>query len=256
MRFSKLAALLAALLLVLAACGDGNGEGDDVPADPPEGDVEPEDDAGAQLDDDVAAVVNGQEIPAEGVEEQAESFADDPSVAEQFEGLDESEIVSLVSAQVLTNAIVTVVAVEAAEELGNPVTDEDLAAARTEVEEETGGAEALDAALEEEGISEDQLAGQLRALAALRNVEESLAEEADGGDEGEAPEDAEADARRRAQEFVSERLANADVIVNDDYGTWDAQTGRVTPPGGTPNLSPPAPQDEQAPPEGEDAPQS
>lgn len=252
MRSATLAALLAALMLVAAACANGNGEGSEEQTDNGET-SSAEDDRGAELDDDVAAVVNGEEIPVDDVENLVEAFATNPEIAEQLEGEQGGDLRDLLRAQVLTTAIVTRVAVEGAAELDRPVTDEDLAAARDELEEETGGAEAFKAALEEEGLTEEQLKVQLRGLAALRNIQEALDEEA--GEEAEAeeaPEGAPTASEQRAQNFVTERLAEADVVVNDDYGSWDPQTGNVTPPGGFPaQPQPGAPPPEVEQPEGE-----
>lgn len=243
MRTATLAALLAALALVAAACGNGNGEGEDTtePSDNGEA-TAPEDDRSAELDDDVAAVVNGEEILADDVDGQVDAFAENPQIAEQLEGEDGDQTRDLLRSQVLTTAIVTLVAIEGAEELDRPVTDEDVAAARDELQEETGGAEAFEAALEQEGLSEEQLAVQLRGLAALRNIQGALDEEADESEEESEEaevEGAPSPSEQRAQQFVTERLAAADVVVNDDYGMWDPQTGNVSPPGGVPAMPPP-----------------
>lgn len=236
MRMVKYVAMLAALALMLAACGDDTAEDtDDEAAGGDNGEVlAPEGDGpGAELDDDVAAVVNGDEISLDEVEQQVESFANNPQVAEALEGPEGEQTLELLRAQVVSTMIINKLAIDGAEELGNPVTDEDIAAARAELEEETGGAENLETALEDEGMSQDQLTVQLRALAALRNIETALAED------GEAGEDV--DPETLAQQYLQERLQTADVVVNDDFGTWDAQTGQVTPPGGLPQQ-PPAPQ--------------
>lgn len=237
MRSWKLAALLAALALAVTAC-NGEPEEDADESDPPaETGSADADGPGAELEDGVAAVVNGQEVPTEQIEEQVDSFADDPRIVEQFAGLGDDDARALIGAQVLTNAIVTVLAVDVAEELGVPVTEEDMGAARDRLEEQTGGAEELASAMEAEGLSEEQLDDQLRALAALGNIEQHL-EETAAGDEPDAgaPEGGE----QRAQQFLAEQLAGAEVVVNDAYGSWDAQSGQVTPPGGMPQM--PAPE--------------
>lgn len=249
MRHVKLLALLAALMLLVAACGN---DSEDVPED--EGDTEVttpveddvEDDRGAELDDDVAAVVNGEEIPASAVEEQVEIFSANPELAEALAGEDAELTRAVLDAQILTTLIVRTVALEAADDLGVPVTDEDVEEARAEVEAEAGGPEGLQEELEEGGMSESQLAVELRGVAALRNIQEALAEEddADGDAADEEAQDPEAEedtpdpAELRAQQHVRERLLAADVVVNDDYGTWDAESGQVTPPGGLPQASP------------------
>lgn len=236
MRMVKFVALLAALALVLAACGDDTA--DDANGAPSDGDdgeavTAPDDDhPGAELDDDVAAVVDDEEISRDDVDQQVEAFSANPQVAEALEGPEGEQTLGLLRAQVISTIVINKLAIEGAEELDNPVTDDDIAGARSELEDETGGAENLETALEQEGMSEEQLTVQLRALAALRNIEAALAEEADD----------DADPETLAQEYIQDRLRTADVVVNDDIGTWDAQTGQVTPPGGLPQQQPQAPQ--------------
>lgn len=227
MRLVKYVALLAALVLAVAACGDDAAD-DGAGLDDP-GDVSaPGDDAagaGADLGDDVAAVVGGHEITTADIQEQVESFAGSPQLAEVLEGPEGEEMLGLLTAEVIQTAIFNHLAVGAAEELDAPVTDEDLDQARAELEEETGGPENLAAALEQQGMTDDQLRTQLRALAALRNIEGALGEE-NGVDEAEA--------EVLAQQYLTERVQSTEVVVNDDFGTWDAETGQVVPPGGLP----------------------
>lgn len=241
MRFRTLSALLCALTLALAACS-GDTDGGDGTEPPVDSGTDSGDSgaADADLSDDVAAVVNGQEVPAAGVEEQIVAFRNDPRIAEQLAGLDEDETRAVIGAQVVTNAIVTVLAVDAAEGLGVPVTDEDIAEARGQLEEQTGGADQLASAMEAEGMSEEQLENQLRALAALENIEERL-NEGDAAGEGAAEEPQPDATGQSAQQFLAEQLAAADIVVNDAYGSWDNASGRVTPPGGMPELSAPQP---------------
>lgn len=249
MRLLKFAAVFATLLLTLAACGDdaaddtdGDATEDVSDGEDPTGDLGAADDGrGAELDDEVAAIVNGEEVSSTDVEAQVEAFAANPQIAEALQGGEGDAALGVLRAQVVSTMIINHVAVASAEELGVPIGEEDIAAARAELEEETGGSEALAAAMEAEGMSEAQLTAQLRALAALRNIEQALAEEGDGSQDGETGENG---VEVRAQQFVSERLLEADVVVNDDYGTWDPQTGQVAPPGGMPQM----PQ-EQPPPE-------
>ncbi|MEX2618700.1 MAG: SurA N-terminal domain-containing protein [Egibacteraceae bacterium] len=260
MRMAKYVAVLAALALAVAACGDDAAD-DTTPAGDDDEVSAPEDDGpAAGLDDDVAAVVNDDEISLDDVEQQVESFANNPQVAEALEGPEGEQTLELLRAQVVSTMIINKLAIAAAEDLDNPVTDEDIAAARGELEDETGGAENLATALEAEGMSEDQLTVQLRALAALRNIETALAEggdadedDAEEGEEGDAEEGEEGDAEEGddpetlAQRFIQERLQSADVVINDDIGTWDAQTGQVTPPGGLPQQQPQPQQQSPAP---------
>ncbi|HVM14906.1 MAG TPA: SurA N-terminal domain-containing protein [Egibacteraceae bacterium] len=279
MRLLKLAALLAALMLFVGACGN-NGEDVDQEADDDDEDVTAvENDRGGDLDDDVAAVVNGEEIPASMVQEQVETFSANPDIAEALEGDDAELTMAVMQAQILTTLIINVVALEAAEELGVPVTDEDVERIRAELEDETGGPDELQDVMERDGMSERQLANQLEARAAMRNIQEALAEDADADEDAtaepeatqdpemtedpaagdpDAPEDdaAPRDTERadptaadpdelRAQQHIAERLLAADVVVNDDYGEWDSERGQVVPTG-LPEASPTPRQDPEA----------
>lgn len=241
MRMVKFAAVAAALALLLAACGNG-GNGEVEPdASPQDEDVSQSDDGpGAELADDVAAVVNGEEIAAADVDAQVEAFTSNPEIAAALDGDNGEQAQGMLRAQVLSTAIVNVIALATAEELGVPVTDDDVAAARAQLEEEAGGADALAQTLVDEGISSEQVDTQLQALAALRNIEGAVAEDAEGGgDDAQENPDAPSAGEVAAQQLLAEELASAEVVVNDDYGSWDPQVGQVVPPGGVPQA--PAP---------------
>lgn len=240
MRMVKFAAVAAALALLLAACGNGgNGEADP-DASPQDEDVsQSEDGPGAELADDVAAVVNGEEIAAADVDAQVEAFASNPEIAAALDGDSGEQAQGMLRAQVLSTAIVNVIALATAEELGVPVTDDDVAAARAQLEDEAGGADALAQTLDDEGISSEQVDTQLQALAALRNIERAVAEDAEGGEDAQENPDAPSAGEVAAQQLLAEELASAEVVVNDDYGSWDPQVGQVVPPGGVPQA--PAP---------------
>lgn len=238
MRTVTYLASVAVLALVLSACG-GSADGDEPAPDGSDDTAsQPDEGDGAGLDEDVAAVVNGQEISAADVDAQIEALSANPQVAEALQGAEGEDTLAVLKAQVLSTTIVNLVAIEVADELGVPVTDEDVAQARAELEEEVGGAQALQDAVEREGMPEQHLAAQLRALAALRNIEVALEEAgAEDAEEDPPPEPgAPTAAEARAQRYVGEKLLEADVVVHEDYGTWDPELGRVTPPGGLPQA--------------------
>lgn len=242
--FPKFAAVMAATALLVAACGDD----DDSTAETPS------DDRSAGLGDDIAAVVNGHEIEAAEIDEQVEALAENPEMGAQLqqEGAEE-----LIRSQILSLAIQTRLLIDGAEELDQPVTDDDVAEARTEAEEQAGGAEAFDAMIKEQGLTDETVTLQMTGLAAQDNVEAALAEESGADPSEEPPSEPGPDGQaplspseQAAQEYFVEQIAAADVVVNDDIGTWDPQTGQVTPPGGMPTA--PAPPSGGAPaPEGE-----
>lgn len=242
MRIPKLAlALVAAIVLV--ACGDDDGDGGQAAPDPSEtSDGSTGDSPGASVDDGVAAVVDGEEISTSSIDEHVDALAENPQFSEQLEG-DEGEAArGQLRAQILSTVIQTDVVTASAAELDRPVTEEDLEAARAEIESQVGGPEALDDAMEQQGLTEALLEIDLRSMAALSNVQEVLDEQAgddDAGEQapdettpGEQPELSPSD--QRVQEFLVERLAETDVSVNPEYGEWNAEAGQVVPAGGAP----------------------
>lgn len=250
-RFPLLALFVAAAALFLAACGDDDdpegADGSDTTAASDETGGSGDDaENGTDLDDGIAAVVDGDEIASSGIEEHIETFSENPQFADQMAGPDGEAARVQLRAQILSTEIVSRILSNGAGELDNPVTEDDLAAARAGLEDQVGGAEQLDAALTQQGLTEGLLQLELTALAAIDNIEEALAEEA-----GEDPPSDETDttgepdpeaelspAEERAQEFLTGELAAADVTVDQEYGTWSAETGQVVAPGGAPAPAP------------------
>jgi hypothetical protein len=215
MRTPKIAAAAAALALLLSACGDD----DDASSTTTEV-VDGAGDGSASVPDGVAAVVDGVEIGIDELDEQVDVFAQSPPIAEQLETAGD-EAMGFLRAQVLSTLIAVQVVTASAEDLGVPVTDDDIADARVELEEQAGGPDELASLLEEQGVTEGQLSVELRGVAAMRNVEEALGDgDAAAGDAGEA-----------TQGYLAEQLQAADVAVDADYGRWDAASGQVIPPG-------------------------
>lgn len=242
MRPRKLALALLAATALVAGCGDDDDGGDqavDESTETTAGTAGP-DDAGS-LDDDVAAVIDGGEISAASIEGHVEAFAAaNPQIAEQIEGADGEVARAQLRAEILSSAVQSSILAAGAEEIGAPVTEEDLEAARTQVEEQAGGEEGLQAAMEQQGLTEDLLQLELRGVAAVENITEVLDEEAgDGGSADTTPEDAGpgtslTPSEQRVQEFILEQVSSADVRVHPEFGKWDPQSGQVIPPGGAP----------------------
>lgn len=243
MRKSPLsAALVAAGLLVSAACGTDDDQDqttqEQTTPDPTESDDASETEPAAEVDDDVAATIDGEAVPLATVDDRLDELAEEPIFAEQLDGPQGDAILTQVRAQITSSVILAEVATDGAESLDRPVSDEDVARVRSEIEEQVGGAEQLEAALLQQGITASMLDIELRSLAALRNIEQALDEDA-----GDAPPDDTAPpstvpgqpqltpSEQRAQDFLVERLQGTDVVVNPEIGTWDATSGQVTPPG-------------------------
>lgn len=240
MRPRKLALALLAATALLAGCGDDDDSADEAVEDPTETTDGTSPDAGSALDDDVAAVVDGDEISAASIAGYVEGFTANPQIAEQLEGADGEDLRTGLRANILSSVIRSNVLAAAAEDIDAAVTDEDIAAARTQVEDRSGGAEGLEAAMEQQGLTEDLLRVELRGVAAVENITEALDEEAgdDGTSETSAddvtPDDGLTPSEQRVQEFLLEQLSVAEVRVHPDFGSWDPQSGQVVPPGVVP----------------------
>lgn len=231
--------LLAAGLLLTSACGaDDDDQGRSAP-EPTESTAESTEGADTgDVGDDVAVVIDGEDVPLTTVEDQVDELVQDPVFAEQLAGEQGDALLAQVRAQITSSVILAEVASAGAESLDRPVSEQDVADARTEIEEQVGGAEQLEAALAQQGITRSMLEIELRGLAALRNIEDALAEET-GDDEPDDPAPSSTvpgqpeltPSEQRAQAFLVERLQGAEVVVNPAIGTWDATTGQVAPPG-------------------------
>lgn len=248
MRRVPVLATLAALVLALAACGDGAEEG-------ASGDVSPTataadgDTAAPELEDGVAAVVDGDEIPADLLEARVETAASAPELAEVLEGENGDAARAQLRASILSQLIVNEIVVAGAEERGLEIDDEAIAETRDELTSQAGGEAAFEEQVGAAGLDEDQLAAELEAITALRLVRDDLSDGA-----SPAPTEPSADATTpdpadlALQEWLIERLGTADVTVAPEIGTWDPAQGLVVPPGGGLQApptggAPPAPTD-------------
>lgn len=255
MRARTLITLVAALALLLAACGDadedtaGSDEGgsaeetaEEESADASEPDAEepaedeleleqPEPQEPVDLEDGIAATVNGNEIAADTVDERFDAVVAIPEIEEQLAeqedpGLGEGQL----QAQILSNLIAQHIIAEGADDLGVEPTDEQVAEIEAEEMEAAGGEEAFAEALEEQGISDEQREQEFRHFARVELIQEELAEDLD--DEAlegmEGMEDVDP-GQLAFQEWISGRLAETEVEVDEEYGVWNPQMGQVMP---------------------------
>lgn len=237
-----LLALLAGLLLVAAAC-DENGA-DEEAADDPE---EIEDELGDELDDlgqqeqeeveleeGVAATLDGEEISDEEVDERYESAAEVPEIAEQIEA--DENIETLLRAEILGQLVQERLITLGAEELGVEVTDEGMDEAEERIVEQSGGEEALESALEEQGVTDEQYDEVVRVEALIGGIRDRLADEVGDEEAAEAEElseqtGQEVDAVDLAlNDWFSDLMADTEVAVDASYGSWDPMSGQVMPP--------------------------
>lgn len=236
----QLLAVLAAAALVLSACGEGDG-GD--AADERSPSTATETDAAAtaapSLDDGVAAVVNGTDIPADLLEARVETAAATPEVAALLEGEEGDAARAQLRASVLSQLIVNRLVLDGAEERGLEIDDDAIAATREELSAEAGGEKAFEQQIADAGLDEVQLREELEAVTALRLVRQDLQEEAGGQP---SPSDGGADAQAGAdallQQWLLAQITTADIAVAPEVGSWDATRGTVVPAGAG---APPAP---------------
>ncbi|GEM_PF-5809370 len=248
MSLRRLAILLAALALALAACEaeeDGAIEEDldDDAEQLDEGDLEdldeedledlgleqPEPPDPVDLPDGLAAVVDDDEIAEETLEERFDAVVTAPEVAEQLEGEDAEMLEEQLKAQILSRLILDRIVAMGAEELGVDASDEEIAEREADEAEAAGGEDALAEQLESQGVSAEQLEEELRTIVLLDGIEEELTSDL-------AEEDFEADeelgaspADMAVQEWLFEQLTAREVEVDEAYGVWSAESGQVIP---------------------------
>lgn len=145
-----LAASAVAAALLLTACGPGGGGT-------------------------TAASVNGEVIPITELEARFEVLEGNPQFAQQLEDDTDGQFVREVQAQILSGLIEARIVAQGADELGISIEEADVAARREELVEEVGGAEAFAQAVEQAGLSEDQVQAEVRTILVRELVAEELA---------------------------------------------------------------------------------
>jgi hypothetical protein len=156
-------------------------------------------------------------------------------------------------ALVLSQSILTKIFVLGPEDLGVVPNEQDLEEARQQLEDQAGGPDALQRQIEESGLSEEALNEQVKGIAALDNVEQALLDQGAAEDlpplpspsAGQSPRPTPSPGQRVVQQWLQERLSTTDVVVNPEYGSWNARRGQVVPAGAAQQPSIP-----QAPPTG------
>ncbi len=241
MRVRTLTALLAALLLVVAACTDEEGEEgaaeegaeeeldelseEDLAERQPEM-PEPED-----LEDGTAALVNDREIASSTVDERFEAVLESPEVAEMPE--EETEgLADNLRAQILTQMVLEEVIADGAEELGAEPSEDDVEEAKAAAAEQAGGEEALEEQLAAQGLTTDDERDEVFLLQArVDRITEVLSEDLDEDEvSDEQAEELGMDPGQLAlQEWLMSQTMEADVRVDGEYGVWSPEAGQVVP---------------------------
>lgn len=122
----------------------------------------------------VAAIVNGEIIPVETVEERFESASANEQLAQQLEADESGDTAKQVQAQILSQLIQSQLLRQGAADLGIEVTDQDIATTREEVVEGFGGEEQFQQVVEQNQLSEEDVDAQLEEIAYQQAVETEL----------------------------------------------------------------------------------
>lgn len=255
----RLALLLAALLMLVAACdGAEDGAADEDPDDGEEASEEEAPEQGEELDeedledfdeedleelgleqpeapdpvdlpDGLAAVVDDDEISDETLEDRFEAVAAAPEVADQLEGEDAETLEEQLKAQILSRLILDRIVAIGADELGVDASEDEIAEREAEEAEAAGGEEAFAEQLESQGVTTEQLEEELRTIVLLDGIEEELTADLDEEDFEADEETAMSPADMAVQEWLFEQLTAREVEVDEDYGVWSAESGQVIP---------------------------
>lgn len=147
--------LAAVASLLLAACGAVTGAGDP----------------------NVAATVNGTDVPVSAVESRFEQAQAQPQVAEQLENDPGGAYQADLQAQILSQLVVTELLLQWADDIGVEATEADIEAERSELIEQLGGQEAFDEAVSQSGLSEEEITEQLRQRVLQDKIADSVSED-------------------------------------------------------------------------------
>ncbi len=164
---------------------------------------------GAGGDPNVAAVVNGTEIPVSEVEEQFEQAKNNPEVATQLESDTEGTVAEGLQAQILSRLVLAEILSDWADELGVTATDEEVAAEREQVVAQAGGQEAFDSQVEQAGFTDEQV----DELLSQRVLQLEIADEVGGGEVSDA--DVAAFYEENADSRFGEKATIRHILVED-----------------------------------------
>lgn len=241
-------AMLLSGALLLSACGDDGDGGDaatdaatdtatdaptaagtDAPTDQPtQAELVSED-----LPDGIAATVGDTEIPVEVLQARLDAMRQIPQVQEQLESEEGGEqLESQLQTQALSQLVLQEVVLQGAAEQDVEVGDDEVEDYRTELAENAGGDEAFDEQLATAGVPGDQLDQELRASLAFEMVTEKLLSDAgveptEPATEEGMPPGQDPQTQQVQQEWLAQLVSDTDVVVDEEYGAWDATSGQV-----------------------------
>ena len=161
-------------------------------------------------DPNVAATVNGTEISVSEVEERFEQAKEQPQVAQQLEGDTDGAYQESIQAQILSQLVVSELLDQWADDLGVDASEEEIAEERENLIEEIGGQEAFDQAVEQSGLSEEDVTLQIRQRVLQNKISDEV-----GGDAEVSEEDIKAFYEENKEARFGEQATARHILVED-----------------------------------------
>ncbi len=180
--------LVAAVAVLVAACGQITGAGDP----------------------DTAASVDGTVIPVSTLRERYDTAKTQPQVAQQLQADSDGTYAEQVKAQILSQLVLSEILQQWAEELDITATDAEVEQERKDLVAQLGGQKAFDQAVEQAGLTPAEVEDQLRQ----RVLQRKVAEEVGGDAEPSAEEIAKFYEENRDSRF-GERARARHILVKD-----------------------------------------
>ena len=134
-------------------------------------------------DPNVAATVNGAEITVAEVEERFEQAKEQPQVAQQLEADADGAYQESIQAQILSQLVVSKLLDQWADDLGVDASEQEITDERESLIEEIGGQEAFDQAVEQSGLSDEDVTLQIRQRVLQNKISDEVAGDADVSEE-------------------------------------------------------------------------
>lgn len=162
-------------------------------------------------DPSAAATVGDRVVAAADVDETLEAISGSAAFKQQSQGDTSGQFVLDARQQLATQFVRSEILTIVGEREGIVVSDDDLAQARQDLVDQLGGEDALEAAVAEQGLSEEFVLQQLRD----QQIQAALQEEIGPGG--------------NLAEFIGTAIADVPIEVNPRYGTWDPTALAVAP---------------------------
>jgi hypothetical protein len=162
-------------------------------------------------DPSTAATVGDRAVPTTDIDEMLASIRNSSAFQQQAQGDTSGQFVLDAQTQLVTQFVRSEILAVLAEQEGLSVSDEEVAAAREDLAGQVGGEEALQAAIAEQGLSEEFLVQQLRDQQTQALLQDEIG------------------ASANLAEYIQAEIADVPIEVNPRYGQWDPDALAVAP---------------------------